>query len=245
MDGVPALIVTVSGLLPGAPLDAAVGLADALDARRVPLTLLVGPRPHPEVAAWAAARRYVGDAVLLHGTRDIAEDSGAHPYRRAPQSYRRLPAHEAGLRLAGALRARDALGPAVDGFAAPGWALSPGTRAALAAAGVLLCVDDDGVHRLSAPGEHAETGTVAASRRGPVSGPAAPGSRRPRRFGGPVADLVHLALSMPRDAHVAGGLVDRALAAGTTPAAATDLLARATPSRRRGTPDPEQWSITA
>jgi hypothetical protein len=50
---------------------------------------------------------------------------------------------------------------------------------------------------------------------------------------------------MPRDAHVAGGLVDRALAAGTTPAAATDLLARATPSRRRGTPDPEQWSITA
>jgi hypothetical protein len=235
MDGVPALIVTVSGLLPGAPLDAAVGLADALDARRVPLTLLVGPRPHPEVAAWATARRRVGDAVLLHGTRETAETC----------PYRRLPAHEAGLRLAGALRTRDALGPAVDGFAAPGWALSSGARAALAAAGLLFCVDDDGAHRLAAPGEHGVGGTVAASRRGPVTGPGAPGRRRPRRFGAPVADLVHITLSMPRDGHVAGGLVDRALAAGATPAAATDLLARATPARRPGTPDPEQWSITA
>jgi hypothetical protein len=168
--------------------------------------------------------------VLLHGTREVAETA-------AP--YRRLLAHEAGLRLAGALRARDALGPAVDGFAAPGWAVSPGTRAALAAAGVLLCVDDEGAHRLAATGEH------AASRRGPVTGPGAPHSRRPRRFGGPGPDLVHLTLCVPRDAHVAGGLVDRALAAGATPAAATDLLARAAPSRRPGTPDPEQWSITA
>ena len=62
------LIVTVTGIEPGAPLDAATVLADELDARRVPLTLLVGPRPHPEVVAWAAARRRAGDAVLLHGT---------------------------------------------------------------------------------------------------------------------------------------------------------------------------------
>ena len=70
MGGVtPRLIVSVSGLGPGAPLTAAVALADALDARRVPATWLIGPQPHPEVAAWATARRRVGDAVLLHGTR--------------------------------------------------------------------------------------------------------------------------------------------------------------------------------
>ena len=90
---------------------AAVALADALDARRVPATWLIGPQPHPEVAAWATARRRVGDAVLLHGTRT---DVGAG------RPYRRLPAHEAGLRLAGALRSRDVLGLAVDGFARPG-----------------------------------------------------------------------------------------------------------------------------
>lgn len=224
----PSLIVTVSGLAPGAPLDAAVALADALDARRVPLTLLVGPRPHPEVAAWATARRGVGDAVLLHGTR-ADPDPGRRPYRR-------LPAHEAGLRLAGALRARDALGLAVDGFAAPGWALSPGMRSALVAARLPLCVDDSGVHRLAASGE------PAASRHGPVTGPGAPVAR-PRR---PSPDLVHLALTV-RDAGVAGGLADRVLDLGATPAAATGVLARV-PSRtprRAGIQDPEHWSITA
>ena len=116
MGGVtPRLIVSVSGLGPGAPLTAAVALADALDARRVPATWLVGPQPHPEVAAWATARRRVGDAVLLHGTR--TEVGAGRPYRR-------LPAHEAGLRLAAALRSRDVLGLAVDGFAAPGWSTS-------------------------------------------------------------------------------------------------------------------------
>ncbi len=229
-------MVTVSGLVPGASLDAALGLADALDARRIPLTLLVGPRPHPEVAAWAAARRRVGDAVLLHGTGD---GTGT------PHADRRLPAHEAGLRLAAALRARDALGPAVDGFAAPGWALSPGMRTALAAAGLALYVDDDGVHRPATSGEHAGRGTTAASCRGPVTGPGAPISRRALRRRAVAPDLVHLALSAPRDADVAGGLVDRALALGATPAAATDLLARTPRVRRPVARDPEHWSITA
>ena len=208
------LIVSLSGLAPGAPLAAAVGLVDALDARRVPVTLLAGPRPHPEVAAWVAARRRVGDAVLLHGTRE-------RPQGRRP--YRRLPAHEAGLRLAGALRAVEAAGAGVDGFAAPGWAVSPGTRRALAAAGLDVLLDGAGVHRLGADG------TAVASRtdRG----------------------LVHVRLDA-LDAGRAGRAVDRALALGAVPGTAPSLLpARPAPARgRRGAaprPDPEHWSITA
>ncbi len=41
MGGMP-LVVSLSGLGPGVPLADTVRLCDALDARRVPLTLLVG-----------------------------------------------------------------------------------------------------------------------------------------------------------------------------------------------------------
>ncbi|MHC1557930.1 DUF2334 domain-containing protein [Actinomycetospora sp. C-140] len=223
------LLVSVSGLAPGAPLDAAVALADALDARRVPATLLVGPRPHPEVVAWATARRHVGDTVLLHGTRSDAAD--------ARRPYRRLPAHEAGLRLTAALRSRDALGIAVDGFAAPGWAVSAGTRTALAAAGLGLLVDDAGVHRLDADG------APTTSWRGPVTGPGAPQRRVTRRRGD--SSLVHLALRADVDPTVAGELVDDVLAAGATPLGAGELVARRGPRRAPVSGDPEHWSITA
>jgi predicted deacetylase len=231
----PRLLVSVSGIVPGAPLDAAVALADALDARRVPLTLLVGPQPHPEVAAWAAARRRAGDVALLHGTSvDLP----------AGRPYRRLPAHEAGLRLAAALRVRDALGPAVDGFAAPGWSTSPGTRGALVAAGVGLCLDDTGVHRLGVGGATVRSwhGPVAtgeprrASRRALLT-------RSARRR--PEPDLVHLALTATTPAPRAGALVDAALDRGATPLAAAELVARRVPRRPGAAGDPEQWSITA
>jgi uncharacterized protein len=245
----PRLLVSVSGLTPGAPLDAAVALADALDARRVPLTLLVGPQPHPEVAAWAAARRRAGDVALLHGTRVGADRAGTMHRGAAPEAphlrpYRRLPAHEAGLRLTAALRARDALGLAVDGFAAPGWSTSPGTRRALAAAGVGLCLDDTGVHRLGVGG------AAVRSWRGPVvTGEQRQGSRRAllarsaRRR--PEPDLVHLALTTTTPAAGAGALVDAALGAGTTPLAGSELVARRVPRRPGAAGDPERWSITA
>jgi predicted deacetylase len=220
----PRLLVSVSGLAPGAPLDAAVALADALDARRVPATLLAGPPPHPEVVAWASARRRVGDTVLLHGTR--AEAVSSRPYRR-------LPAHEAGLRLVAALRRRDALGLAVDGFAAPGWSASAGTRVALAAAGLGLLLDDAGAHRLG------PDGTILTSWRGPVAGP---GARRTRRRVEP--GLVHLAVHTGIGAATAGALVDEALAEGATPLGAGELAPRA-PRRVAATGDPEDWSITA
>ncbi|MDD7936626.1 DUF2334 domain-containing protein [Actinomycetospora straminea] len=224
----PRLLVSVTGLGPGAPLAAAVALADALDARRVPVTWLAGPRPHPEVAAWATARRRLGEAVLLHGTRPEAEPG---------RPYRRLPAHEAGLRLTAALRSRDALGLAVDGFAAPGWAASPGTRTALAAAGIGLLLDDGGVHRLGLGG------ALVTSWEGPAVGPEPCRTRPARRRAEP--DLVHLALPAGLPAATAGELVDRALAAGATPLGAAELLPRRAPRPRGAAGDPEQWSITA
>lgn len=214
--------MTLAGLTPGAPLAAATALADALDARRVPLTLLAAPRPHPEVAAWVGARRRAGDAVLLYGTRP--EPGTGRPYRR-------LPAHEAGLRLAGALRAveacsRDVPGAGLDGFAAPGWDCSEGVRRALAAAGLDLLVDDDGVHRLGPDG-------------------------LPRRSHRAPRGLVHVrgtvAEGGPHTTEVVR-LVDRALAAGALPTTASALPApRRAPAvtTRADVPDPEHWSITA
>jgi len=243
------LLVTLAGLTPGAPLLGAVALADALDARRVPLTLLVGPRPHPEVADWTRARRRVGDALLLHGTR-------ADPARGTP--YRRLPEHEASLRLAGALRSAEALGLDVDGFAAPGWAASPGVRRARAAAGLDLGVDEDGVHRLDG------RGVAAAACRGRVrsvtgrrawsqaarSRTATPHVRR--GTGRPAEDgLVHLAVlarGLPaptEDPTDVLDAVDAALAAGAIPASAASLRAPVPRGREpRHLGDPESWSIT-
>lgn len=235
MDGVP-LLVSVSGLAPGAPLDAAVRCCDALDARRVPLTLLVGPRPHPEVAAFATARRRAGDTVLLHGTREAHD--GARPYRR-------LPVLEARLRLAGALRSAEALGLVVDGFAAPGWTVSAGTRRALAEAGLDLLLDDAGAHRLG--GDGVPTAGVA----GPVVRPGEPSSaiptlRRGRRHLARSA-LRHLTVDVASGCDALVAAVDEALAGDALPAVPGSLVGP--PSRARRpvgrVVDPELWSTTA
>lgn len=228
------LLVSASGLAPGAALAAAVRLCDALDARRVPATLLVGPRPHPEVAAFAAARRRAGDTVLMRGTRESAD--GARPYRR-------LPVHEARLRLAGAMRCAEALGLDVDGFAAPGWSCSPGTRRALAEAGLDLVLDDAGLHRLGGDGVPT-AGTAGPVERPDLPPPALAGLRRPgRRAGG--TDLRHLSAAVGTGAGALVAAVDGALEAGAVPGAAGELAGR---SRRRpveGSRDPELWSTTA
>ena len=230
------LLVSASGLAPGAPLAAAVGLCDALDARRVSPTLLVGPRPHPEVAAFAAARRRTGDTVLLRGTRE-AHDGG--------RPYRRLPVLEARLRLAGAMRSAEALGLGVDGFAAPGWSSSDGTRRALAEAGLDLLLDDSGVHRLGPDG--VPTAGVA----GPVVQPGAPAPayatvRRPRRRPADPA-LLHLTVDVADGPDALLGAVDAALASGAVPAAVGELVGRVRRVRRPadGSVDPELWSTTA
>jgi uncharacterized protein len=230
----PRLLVSASGLAPGAPLVAAVRLCDALDARRVPLTLLVGPRPHPEVAAFAAARRRAGDTVLMRGTREAHD--GDRPYRR-------LPVLEARLRLAGATRSAETLGLDVDGFAAPGWSVSDGTRRALAEAGLDLLLDDAGVHRLGPDGVPTAGVTGPVVRPG-LPGPAFAGLRR--RALDPA--LRHLAgdVSDPTD-DVLLGAIDAVLASGAVPVGAGELVGRARRPRRSadGSVDPERWSTTA
>ncbi|GAA4843541.1 hypothetical protein GCM10023201_38010 [Actinomycetospora corticicola] len=231
------LLVSVTGLAPGAPLGSAVALCDALDARRVPLTLLVGPRPHPEVAGFAAARRRAGDTVLLHGFRSVHDD--ARPYRR-------LPVLEARLRLAGASRSAEALGLPVDGFGAPGWTVSPGTRLALAEAGLDLLLDDAGVHRLGAAGVPTTglAGLVVEPGRSVPTGwrSRLTRTRRPE----PVAELVHLTVDVSRPAEPLLAAVDAALADGALPVAAVDAVGRRRTRRSAdGSVDPEFWSTTA
>lgn len=230
------LLVSLSGLGPGAPLADAVRLCDALDARRVPLTLLVGPRPHPEVAAFADARRRAGDTVLLRGTRE-AHDGG--------RPYRRLPVLEARLRLAGAIRSAEVLGLGVDGFAAPGWSVSDGTRRALAGAGLDLLLDDAGVHRLGPDG--VPTAGVA----GPVvrpgePAPSFPAVRRARRRD-PEPGMRHLTVDAATGTDALLAAVDGALADGVVPTAAAGLVGRVPRPRRPagGSVDPELWSTTA
>jgi uncharacterized protein len=230
------LLVSLSGLGPGAPLAAAVDCCDALDARRVPLTLLVGPRPHPEVAAFAVARRRAGDAVLLRGFRSVHDH--ARPYRR-------LPVLEARLRLAGATRSAEALGLEPDGFAAPGWSVSDGTRRALAEAGLGVLLDDTGLHRLGPDG--VPTAGVA----GPVARPGDPapswfGLARPRRRAAEPA-LRHLTVDVGAGIAALVAAVDLALADGAVPAVPAALVGPAHRPRRPagGALDPELWSTTA
>lgn len=103
-----------------------------LDARGVPVSLLVAPRirggyrldDDAATVAWLAGRRDRGDAIVLHGF-----DEAATKRRRG--EFAVLPAHEANLRLMGADRVMEHLGLRTRLFAAPGWTVSPGTVAAL------------------------------------------------------------------------------------------------------------------
>ncbi len=103
-----------------------------MDARGVPVSLLVAPRlkggyrldQDPGTVEWLAARRAGGDAVLLHGY-----DEAATKKRRG--EFAALPTHEANLRLMAADRVLEHLGLRTRLFAAPGWTVSSGTVKAL------------------------------------------------------------------------------------------------------------------
>lgn len=110
-----------------------------LDARGVPVSLLVAPRIRgghrlEEDAAtveWLAARNHTGDAIVLHGF-----DEAATTKRRG--EFATLPAHEAGLRLMAADRVMEHLGLRTRLFAAPGWTVSGGTALMLPRKGFRL-----------------------------------------------------------------------------------------------------------
>lgn len=125
------LIVSVSGIGERTRADAETFCA-RLDARAVPVSLLVAPRlgagyrldRDPGTADWLRKRRADGAAIVLHGF-----DEAATKRRRG--EFATLPAHEANLRLLGADRVLEHLGLRTRLFAAPGWTVSPGTILAL------------------------------------------------------------------------------------------------------------------
>jgi predicted deacetylase len=130
------LVVSLSGI--GVrTLHRCVEMADELDVRGVPLSLLFTPRvagsPQPSVVVdWVRQRRDQEDALLLHGF-----DQVPMPRRRA--EFASLPAHEAGLRLTAASRSMERLGLPVDGFAHR--STSSGTITVLRRNGFVLCAD--------------------------------------------------------------------------------------------------------
>ncbi|OBK90002.1 DUF2334 domain-containing protein [Mycolicibacter sinensis] len=125
------LIVSVSGIGERTCADAESFCAQ-LDARAVPVSLLVAPRlgtdyrldRDPRTVDWLVHRRAGGAAIVLHGF-----DEAATKKRRG--EFATLGAHEANLRLLGADRVLEHLGLRTRLFAAPGWTVSPGTVRAL------------------------------------------------------------------------------------------------------------------
>lgn len=139
------LIVSVSQISERTLPDVAAFCAE-LDARRVPVSLLVAPRlkggyrldRDAATVDWLAARRAGGDAIVLHGYDEAAT-------KRRRDEFATLPAHEANLRLMGADRVLEHLGLRTRLFAAPGWTVSSGAVAALPRNGFRLLVGLSGI----------------------------------------------------------------------------------------------------
>lgn len=139
------LIVSVSGIGEQtlADVDAFCG---QMDARGVPVSLLVAPRlkggyrldRDPRTVEWLTARRDSGDAIVLHGY-----DEAATKKRRG--EFATLPAHEANLRLMAADRVLEHLGLRTRLFAPPRWTASPGAVTALPRNGFRLLADLHGI----------------------------------------------------------------------------------------------------
>lgn len=117
-----------------------------MDARSVPVSLLVSPRLRGEyrldrdaqTVDWLAGRRSGGDALVLHGY-----DEAATKRRRG--EFATLHAHEANLRLMAADRVLEHLGLRTRLFAAPGWLVSPGVVKALPSNGFRMLADFHGI----------------------------------------------------------------------------------------------------
>ncbi|MFI9006944.1 DUF2334 domain-containing protein [Actinosynnema sp. NPDC053489] len=146
---VAELVVSLSGVGPST-LARCADLADELDRRRVPMSLLLTPRkavPGPALD-WVRGRVAAGDALVLHGF-DHQPDPTHRPVSlRRRAEFSALPAHEAGLRLVAARAALERLGLATDLFAPPSWLASPGTVVALRRHRFAVCADMAGVRDL-------------------------------------------------------------------------------------------------
>jgi predicted deacetylase len=139
------LIVSVSGICERT-LDDVAEFCGKMDARAVPVSLLVAPRlkggyrldRDPATVEWLAGRRSAGDAILLNGYDDAAT-------KKRRGEFATLPAHEANLRLMAADRVLEHLGLRTRLFASPRWTVSPGTINALPHNGFRLLADLHGI----------------------------------------------------------------------------------------------------
>ena len=139
------LIVSISGIGERTLSDVEAFCAQ-MDARNVPVSLLVAPRLRgdyrldrdPNTIEWLTGRRAGGDAIVLHGYDDAAT-------KKRRGEFAMLRAHEANLRLTAADRVLEHLGLRTRLFAAPGWVVSPGAVNALPGNGFRLLADLHGV----------------------------------------------------------------------------------------------------
>lgn len=139
------LIVSVSGIA-ASTLPDVMRLSEQLDARKVPLSLLVAPRlkggyrldTDTPTVDWLTRRRDGGDAIVLHGYDEAAT-------KRRRSEFAVLPAHEANLRLMAADRVLDHVGLRTRLFAAPGWSVSPGAVMVLPRNGFRLLAGLSGI----------------------------------------------------------------------------------------------------
>ena len=143
------LIVSISGIRDRTIDDVAAFRAE-LEARGVPVSLLVAPRlkggyrldqDQPTVE-WLRMRRTAGDAVVLHGYDEAAT-------KKLRGEFATLQAHEANLRLMGADRVLEHLGLRTRLFAAPGWNVSQGAVTALPRNGFRLLAGINGITDLT------------------------------------------------------------------------------------------------
>ncbi|BBZ24558.1 DUF2334 domain-containing protein [Mycolicibacter hiberniae] len=215
------LIVSVSGI--GVHTrDRAEAFCAELDARAVPVSLLVAPRlgagyrldRDPETVAWLAQRRAAGAAIVLHGF-----DEAATKKRRG--EFATLAAHEANLRLLGADRVLEHLGLRTRLFAAPGWTVSPGTLRALPRNGFRLLAGLHGVTDLMP--EHTVRARVLGIGGGFLTAPwwcrmvVATGERIARRGGMVRLSVGARALAKPGVAEAMLDAADAALGHGCRP----------------------------
>jgi uncharacterized protein len=139
------LIVSISGIK-DRTIDDVDAFRAELEARRVPVSLLVAPRlkggyrldDDQTTVEWLRQRRSAGDAVVLHGY-----DEAATKKRRG--EFATLQAHEANLRLMGADRVLEHVGLRTRLFAAPGWNVSQGVITALPRNGFRLLAGIGGI----------------------------------------------------------------------------------------------------
>ncbi|HEY2204368.1 MAG TPA: DUF2334 domain-containing protein, partial [Pseudonocardia sp.] len=241
--GVTSLIISLSGVSEQ-NLASCAEFATDLDARRVPVSWLLPPRPahgrhRPDgpIVVWLRSRVAAGDALVLHGydhtTDPIGRWSTGHARvigRRA--EFATLPRHEAALRLIAATRAVTDLGLPTDVFAPPRWLASEGTLQALRGRGFRVCADSTGVRLL---GRHAQQDQVLRGRvliiraARAAAGPEPAEAWRHRSLvgavgrvakrGGPVRlDVAACDVTRPLVRRALSDAIDAALRAGAVPA---------------------------